>query len=513
MIKELVIHANSKGVEIALLENKKLVEYHLDAYDREGFSAGDIYLGRVKKINPGLNAAFVDIGHDKDAFIHYSDLSPYIRSVRRFSSEAFKGEQSHLLDKFEFEPSIQKDGQMVDILEKGDILIFQISKEAISTKGPRLTCELSIPGRYVVLVPFTNSVGISKKIDKPEERERLSEIMQQIRPKNFGFVVRTNAEGVGKTELQHDVENLLNKWKVMTENIRFQNPPKLLLKEMNKTFSIVRDLMNDSFSKIVTDNPTLHGDLKAYIKEHAPEHVSILDKYAETTPLFETYDVSRQVKTAFGKTVTLKSGAYVILEHTEALHVIDVNSGPKVKRDVEQDTHAFNINVEAAQEIARQLRLRDIGGIIVIDFIDMKSSEYKHKLLEAMQEAMRPDKAKHVILPVGKFGLMEITRQRMKEQVSIDTREPLLHGNNKYKVDQPLQIIDNIEIELNRLKTHEGSNFLLYVHPFIYAYLKKDTFSFRMNWYAKIKKWVRLVQDSSLYLGEYKLVTKEGKKV
>ncbi|HNY55197.1 MAG TPA: Rne/Rng family ribonuclease [Chitinophagales bacterium] len=513
MIKELVIHANSKGVEIALLENKKLVEYHLDAYDKEGFAAGDIYLGRVKKINPGLNAAFVDIGHDKDAFIHYSDLSPYIRSVRKFSSEAFRAEQSHLLDKFEFEPTIQKDGLMTDALEKGDILIFQISKEAISTKGPRLTCELSIPGRYVVLVPFTNSIGISKKIDKQEERERLIDVMQKIKPRNFGFVVRTNAEGVGKEELQHDVENLLNKWKVMTENIKFNNPPKLLLKEMSKTFSIVRDLMNDSFSKIITDNQTLHGDLKAYIKEHAPEQSSILNKYEDTTPLFETFDISRQVKTAFGKTVTLKSGAYVILEHTEALHVIDVNSGPKVKKDIAQDTLAFNINVEAAQEIARQLRLRDIGGIIVIDFIDMKSAEYKHKLYEAMLEAMKPDKAKHVILPVSKFGLMEITRQRMKEQVVVDTREPLLHANSKYKVDQPLQIIDNIEMELNHLKTHKEKNFLLYVHPFIYAFMKKDTFSFRMKWYAKAGKIVRLIQDSSLHLGEYKLLTKGGEKV
>ena len=513
MIKELVVHANSKGVEIALLENKKLVEYHLDAYDKEGFGAGDIYLGRVKKLNPGLNAAFIEIGHEKDAFIHYSDLSPYIRSVRRFSSDAFKGEQSHLLDTFYLEPHIPKDGQIDNVLEKGDILIFQISKEAISTKGPRLTCELSIAGRYLVLVPFTNSIGISKKIDKPEERERLLDLMHKIKPKNFGFVVRTNAEGLGIEELKHDVENLMNKWKVMTENIRYQNPPKVLLKEMNKTFSIVRDLMNDSFSKIVTDNATLHGDLKAYLKEHSPEHSSILEKYDEATPLFEKFDVSRQVKTAFGKTVTLKSGAYVILEHTEALHVIDVNSGPKVKKDVEQDTHAFNINVEAANEVARQLRLRDIGGIIVIDFIDMKSSEYKHKLYDAMQEAMRTDKARHVILPISKFGLMEITRQRMKEQVIVDTCEPMLHANSKYKVDQPLQIIDNIKSELHHLKTHKESNFLLYVHPFIYSFLKQDTFSFRMKWYSRIKKWVRLIQDSSLSLGEYKIVTKNGEKV
>jgi ribonuclease G len=513
MNKELVIHANSKGVEIALLENKKLVEYHLDSYEKEGFSAGDIYLGRVKKLNPGLNAAFVDIGHEKDAFIHYSDLSPYIQTIRKYSSEAFRGEQSHLLSTFEFEPTIKKDGLMSDVLEKGDILIFQISKEAISTKGPRLTCELSIPGRYTVLVPFTNSIGISKKIDNIDERERLLQVLQKIKPKNFGIVVRTNAAGVGEDELNYDIQNLLHKWKLMTENVKFQNPPKLLLKEMNKTFSIVRDLINDSFSKVITDSASLHGDLKAYVKEHAPEQVSIINNYTDKTPLFEAFDISRQIKAAFGKTVTLKSGAYVILEHTEALHVIDVNSGPKVKKDVSQDTLAFNTNVEAAQEIARQLRLRDIGGIIVIDFIDMKSSEFKHKVFEAMQEAMRPDKAKHVILPVSKFGLMEITRQRMKEQVMIDTREPLFHGNNKYKVDQPLQIIDNIKVELMQLKPHKEKNFLLYAHPFIYAYLKKDTFSFRMYWYAKTGKVIRLIQDSSLHLGDYKLMTKAGDKV
>lgn len=510
MIKELVIHANSKGVEIALLEDKKLVEYHLDAYDKEGYAAGDFYLGRIKKINPGLNAAFVDIGHEKDAFIHYSDLSPYIRSIRKFSSEAFKGEQSHLLEKFEIEPYIHKDGQMADVLDKGDILVFQISKEAISTKGPRLTCELSIPGRYVVLVPFTESIGISKKIADADERARLQKIVQQLKPKHFGCVVRTNAEGIGENELKHDIQNLLNKWKMLTKNMKFQNPPKLLLKEMDKTFSIVRDLMNDNFSKIITDEQSLYGDLKAYIKEHSPEHTSIVNLYENSTPLFEKYEVSRQIKSAFGKTVTLKSGAYLIIEHTEALHVIDVNSGPKVKKGIAQDANAFNINVEAAQEIARQLRLRNIGGIIVIDFIDMKSGEYKHKLYEAMTAAMKSDKSKHVILPLSKFGLMEITRQRVKEEISIDTREPLLNGSSKYKIDQPLQIVDNIYADLNRLKTHENRNFILYVHPFVYAFLKKDTFSFRMKWYSKIGKIVRLIQDSSLHLAQYKLITKEG---
>ncbi len=504
MNKELVIHANSKGVEIALLENKKLVEYHLESYEKEGFGVGDIYLGRVKKLNPGLNAAFVDIGHDKDAFIHYSDLSPYLRTLRKFSSAAFQGEQSHLLNQLEYELPIDKNGQIQDVLEKNDILIFQISKEAISTKGPRLTCELSIAGRYLVLTPFGNGIGISKRIEDKDERERLIQLIQKFKPANFGIVVRTNAEGLSEDELKRDIEVLLDKWKIMTANCHLKNPPHLLLKEMNKSFSLVRDLVNDSFENIVTDNESIYADLKAFIKEHAPEQKSILNHYKDTTPLFETYEVSRQVKTAFGKIVTLRSGAYIILEHTEAMHVIDVNSGPKVRKDIPQDEHAFNINCDAAREIARQMRLRDIGGIIVIDFIDMKSSELRHKLFEVMHEAMKPDKAKHVLLPLSKFGLMEITRQRMKQQISIDTTEPLL-TNQKYKIDQPLQIIDAIKTDLRNLKEKKEKRFALFVHPFIYAYLNKGKVPFRMRSYVKYGKWVKLIQDSALTLSEYKI--------
>lgn len=511
MTRELVIHANSKGVEIALLENKKLVEYHLDAYDKEGYAAGDFYLGRVRKLNPGLNAAFVDIGHDKDAFIHYSDLSPYIRSIRAYASGAYSGTQPHTLDKFAMEPYIEKDGKIEDVLQKGDVLICQVAKEAISTKGPRLTCELSIPGRYIVLTPFQDSIGISKKITDDAERERLGQILRELKPKNFGLVVRTNAEKISREELQRDIEAQVGKWKQLTEAIQGQLPPKLLLKEMTKSFSIVRDLLNDSFERIVTDSAMLMADLREFVAETAPDKSSILQLHLSHKPLFEEYDVSRQVKTAFGKIVTLKSGAYIVLEHTEALHVIDVNSGPKIKKDVEQDTHAFNINVEAANEIARQLRLRNIGGIIVIDFIDMRSQAYKNKLLDVMHEAMRTDKAKHVILPVSKFGLMEITRQRVKEQVTIDVSEQVV--NPKAKIDQPLQIVENIYSELELLRAHPAKSFLLYVHPFIYAFLKKGTISFRMRWYYKLNKWVKLVQDSSLRLAEYKMLTADGEKV
>lgn len=508
MIRELVLHTNSKGVEIALLENKKLVEYHLDVYENDGCAAGNIYLGKIKKLNPALNAAFVDIGHDKDAFVHYSDLSPYIKSIKAFSLNARNTADTTSLDNFINEPLIDKDGKIEDIFSKGDLLIFEVAKEAISTKGPRLTCEISFPGRYIVLTPFNTSIGISKKISDEQERQRLTNICEKYKPTGFGIIVRTNAQDISEEELAKNIDLLHHRWIKMVKNMYAQQKPLRLHKEMSKSISIVRDLLNDSFERIITDDEQMLGELKTYIEENIPDKTQLLNLHQSHSPIFEEYDISRQVKTAFGKIVTLKTGAYLIIEHTEALHVVDVNSGPKIKKDVDQDTNAFNINSEAAQEVARQLRLRNIGGIIVIDFIDMKSASYKAKILEIMQEAMKTDKAKHVILPISKFGLMEITRQRVKEQITIDVAEDIV--SQQAKIEEPLQIVDLIYNDLDRLNSHQSKNFLLYVHPFIYAFLKKGTFSFRMKWFTKTNKWIKLVQDSSLRLAEYKLLIQES---
>lgn len=508
MIRELVLHANSKGVEIALLENKKLVEYHLDVYENDGCSAGNIYLGKIKKLNPALNAAFVDIGHEKDAFIHYSDLSPYIKCIKAFSLNARNTDStSTSLEEFSNEPLIKKDGKIEDVFSKGDMLMLEVAKEAISTKGPRMTCEISLPGRYVVLTPFNTSIGISKKINNETERQRLTDICVRHTPKCFGIIVRTNSLNVSEEELVKDINLLHNKWKRLVKNMYEQQKPIRIHKEINKSFSLLRDLLNDSFEQIITDDENLFEELKNYIEENIPDKKQILHLHQSHSPIFEDFDISRQVKTAFGKIVTLKSGAYLIMEHTEALQVIDVNSGPKIKKDVDQDTNAFNINSEAAQEIARQLRLRNIGGIIVIDFIDMKSAAYKNQIFEIMQEAMKTDKARHVILPISKFGLMEITRQRVKEHVSIDVAEDIVANNAK--IEEPLQIIDLIYNDLGRLNTLPNKNFLLYVHPFIYAFLKKGTLSFRMKWYTKTNKWIKLIQDSSLKLAEYNLLIQD----
>jgi ribonuclease G len=507
MIRELVIHSNTKGVEIALLENKRLMEYHLDPFDQSGFSAGDIFLGRVKKLNPGLNAAFIDIGHEKDAFIHYSDLSPSLLSLKKFTSGAVSGKQGPFMDGFKLEAEINKNGKIQDVLTKGDLVITQIMKEAISTKGPRMTCEVTIPGRYVVLAPFTNSIGISKKITDAEERHRLTDLIESIRPRNFGLVVRTNAQGLGEAELRKDIEVLMEKWQLISMNMQLQTPPRLLLSEMGKSFSLIRDMLNDSFERVVTDNAKLHDQLSNYLEENAPQHAGLLQLYKGMRPLFDEFDITRQVRNAFGKTVTLKSGAYLVVEHTEALHVIDVNSGPKINTTVDQDTNAFNVNCEAAIEIARQMRLRDIGGIIVVDFIDMRSGEYRVKVMQAMEEAMRSDRAKHSILPISKFGLMEITRQRVRSETNVETEER--HPKHAPDLELPENILLNIEREVMLVNGKPGKKYNLFVHPYVSAYLEKGFFPMKWRWFFRTKLFINIIEDPALALSEFYLLHRD----
>jgi ribonuclease G len=483
------------------------MEYHLDPFDQSGFSAGDIFLGRVKKLNPGLNAAFIDIGHEKDAFIHYSDLSPSLLSQKKFTSGAVSGKQGPFMDGFRLEADINKNGKIQDVLSKGDLVITQIMKEAISTKGPRMTCEVTIPGRYVVLAPFTNSIGISKKITEADERQRLIDLIESIRPRNFGIVVRTNAQGIGETELRKDIETLMEKWQAITMNMQLQTPPRLLLSEMGKSFSLIRDMLNDSFERVVTDNAKLHDQLSNYLEGNAPQHANLLQLHKGMRPLFDEFDITRQVRNAFGKTVTLKSGAYLVVEHTEALHVIDVNSGPKINTTVDQDTNAFNVNCEAAIEIARQMRLRDIGGIIVVDFIDMRSGEYRVKVMQAMEEAMRSDRAKHSILPISKFGLMEITRQRVRSETNVETEER--SARHTPDLELPESILLNIEREVMLVNGRAGGKYNLFAHPYVCAYLEKGVVPMKWKWFFRTKLLINIIEDPALALNEFYLLNRD----
>jgi ribonuclease G len=506
MNKELIINAAPQGVEIALLEDKKLVELHSEKSDAR-FAVGDLYLGKVKKLIPGLNAAFVDVGFEKDAFLHYTDLSPYARSLLKFTNMCMQDKSETGLDfsKFTIEPEIVKTGKINEVLGGKPNILVQILKEPIAAKGPRLSCEISLPGRFVVLTPFNDIVAVSRKIHSAEERKRLQKIIEAIKAKNFGVIVRTAAEGKNTAELHEDLSTLVETWKTIQKNLKGATPPAKILSEQTKTTSILRDLLNEDFNKIVVNDRNIFNDTRAYIQRIAPEKSDIVSFYNNGSPIFDAFGITKQVKSSFGKTVNLNSGAYIIIEHTEALHVIDVNSGYKSVGN-NQEQNALETNLEAAEEIARQLRLRDLGGIIVVDFIDMKLPDNKRKLMEKMEEFMSTDRAKHAVLPISKFGLMQITRQRMKPEVNINTQEVCPSCNGTGKISSTLLLEDEIEKDLTYVITHKHSNLKLVVHPIMYAYLSKGwPWSTKIaKWRKKLKQKIKLEQDSNYHLTEYK---------
>lgn len=514
MNKELIINATVHGVDIALLEDKKLVELHTEKSDAR-FAVGDLYLGKVKKLIPGLNAAFVDVGYEKDAFLHYTDLSPYARSLLKFTQMSINDKSPDGLDfsQFTVEPEIIKTGKINEVLSGKPNILVQILKEPIAAKGPRLSCELSLPGRFIVLTPFNDIVAVSRKIHSSEERKRLQRIVESIKPKNFGVIVRTAAEGKNTAELHEDLSDLTSMWKSIQKNLRGGVAPTKILSEQTKTTSILRDLLNEDFNRIVTNDKTIFADAKNYIQRIAPEKADIVTFHQNGTPIFDQFGITKQVKSSFGKTVNLNSGAYLIIEHTEALHVIDVNSGYKSVSN-NQEQNALETNLEAADEIARQLRLRDIGGIIVIDFIDMKMPENKKKLLERMEAFMGPDRAKHAVLPISKFGLMQVTRQRMKPEMNINTQEVCPTCNGTGKIASTLILEDEIEKNLNYLITHKHKNLTLVVHPIVYAYLTKGwLWSKAAKWKRKLNQNIILKPDTSYHLTEFRFYDSNSEEI
>jgi ribonuclease G len=513
--KELIINAAPQGVEIALLEDKKLVELHHEKADAS-FAVGDLYLGKVKKLIPGLNAAFVDVGFEKDAFLHYTDLSPYARSLLKFTHLTIADNNQNGQDfaTFSVEPEIVKTGKITEVLSGKPNILVQILKEPIAAKGPRLSCEISLPGRFVVITPFNDIVAVSRKIHSSEERKRLQKIIEAIKPKNFGVIVRTAAEGKNTAELNEDLTDLVTTWKLIQHNLKGAIAPAKILSEQTKTTSMLRDLLNEDFNKIIINDKNIFNDTKNYIQRIAPDKVDIVTYYHNGSPIFDQLGVTKQVKAAFGKTVNLPSGAYLIIEHTEALHVIDVNSGYKSVSN-NQEQNALETNLEAAEEIARQLRLRDLGGIIVVDFIDMKLPENKRKLAEFTESFMRTDRAKHAVLPISKFGLMQITRQRMKPEVTINTQEICPSCNGTGKISSALILEDEIEKNLSYLINHQHKDLTLVVHPIMYAYLTKGGIfgSKKWKWRWKYKQSINLKPNTNYHLTEFHFFDKREEEI
>lgn len=506
MKSELVVDVNREEVSIALLEDSRLVSLQKESRNI-AYAVGDLYLAKVKKIMPGLNAAFVDVGYEKDAFLHYLDLGPQFNTYAAFIKSVLDDKRKlPVLSKQKTEPDIPKQGSIADVVKAGDQLLVQIAKEPISSKGPRLTTEISFTGRFMVLMPFGDKISISQKIKSTEEKIRLRQLISSIKPKGFSVIVRTSAENKRVAELNNEMRTLLKSWEDALLKMQRAKAPALVYQEDSRILSMIRDLFSPNFENIFVNDKESFEQIRKYVTLISPEKRDIVKLYDKDIPIFDHYAITRQIKSSFGKTVSFRSGAYIIIESTEALHVIDVNSGNRSKASPDQESNALDVNLAAADEIARQLRLRDMGGIIVVDFIDMAMQEHRQALYDHMKEVMANDRARHNILPLSKFGLMQITRQRVRPALDIVTAETCPSCFGKGEVQSSILFTDKLEEKIEYLVENLKVNkFVMYIHPYVEAYIKKGIFSIYSKWRRKYGRGVKVVADESLAYLQYRV--------
>lgn len=516
MNSELIINVTPTDVSLALLEEHKLVELHHEQRHLS-YSVGNIYLGRIKKVIPGLNAAFVDVGYKKDAFLHYFDLGMTFGATDNLLAAAKKQKTIPPLTKIKPGIAMPKEGKIEQTLSADRPILVQIAKEPISTKGPRLNAELSLAGRFIVLVPFGDKVSVSQKIRKSAERARLKQLLMSIKPPGFGIIVRTSAENKRASELDEELHRLVSRWDKSIKKIIKAQAPALIYEETNRALNFLRDTFDPSFSKIVVNDTEFYNEIKEYVSIIAPGREEIVQLYTDQEPIFDVFGVTRQKKSLFGRTVTYKSGAYLVIERTEAMYVVDVNSGNRSKKSSEQEETAFDVNMSAAEELARQLRLRDMGGIIVIDFIDMNDHKHRQALFEHMVKLMEGDKAKHNILPLSKFGVMQITRQRVRPPMDVVTEEtcPNCMGTGKMS-SASLLLTDQIEERIDEIvNQHHIHKFTIHLHPYLAAYVKKKgglipTNSLHTKWKRKYSKGIKVIENQELAFLDYKFYDPEN---
>ena len=507
MKSELIVDVKQKEISIALLEDSRLVSLQKESRNI-AYAVGDLYLAKVHKLMPGLNAAFINVGYEKDAFLHYLDLGAQFSTYYKFISEALANKKSLPdISHFKREPDIPKHGSIADVLKQGDTLLVQIAKEPISSKGPRLTTDLSFTGRFMVLIPFGDKISISQKIKSTEEKMRLKHLIGSIKPKGFGVIIRTSAENKRVAELNAELRSLVKCWEDAIAKMQRSEPPSLIYEEDSRAVSIIRDVFSPSFESIHVNDEETFAQIQDYVGVIAPDRKDIVKLYQKDIPIFDHFCITRQIKSSFGKTVSFKSGAYIIIEHTEALHVIDVNSGNRSKATNDQETNALEVNLRAADEIARQLRLRDMGGIIVIDFIDMNKAEHRQALYDHMRQIMANDRARHNILPLSKFGLMQITRQRVRPALDIATSETCPSCFGKGEIQPSLLFTDKLKEKIDYLVNDlKVKKFTMFVHPFVEAYVKKGVFSLYGKWRREYGRNFKILSDESLAYLEYKVL-------
>ena len=512
MTSEVIIDVKPKEISIALLEDKRLVEYQNEPRSAN-FSVGNIYIAKVKKLMPGLNACFVDVGYERDAFLHYLDLGTQFNSYAKYLKQV-QSDRKRLypFDKATRLPELQKDGSIQQTLSAGQEVLVQIVKEPISTKGPRLTGELSFAGRFLVLIPFGDKVSVSSKIKSGEERARLKQLIHSIKPKNCGVIVRTVAEGKRVAELDSELKILIQRWQNAIQKVqKTQQRPQLVYEETGRAVAMLRDLFNPTYENIYVNDDEICKEVKDYISLIAADKSDIVKKYTGKVPIFDNFNVTKQIKSGFGKTVNYAHGAYLIIEHTEAMHVVDVNSGNRSKNQNGQEATALDTNLRAADELARQLRLRDMGGIIVVDFIDMNLAEDRQMLYERMCKNMQKDRARHNILPLSKFGLMQITRQRVRPAMDVNVEEACPTCNGSGKIKSSILFTDQLEGKIDQLVNKIGiKKFYLHVHPYVAAFINKGAISMKWKWRIKYGWGVHIIPSQKLAYLQYEFYDANG---
>lgn len=516
MKSELIVDVTPTTIQTALLEDGRLMSLQQEARDAS-YAVGNLYFAKVKKLMPGLNSAFVNVGHTKEGFLHYLDLGSQFNSYSKFIAQvrASGGKKLPDISTFQLLPDIDKHGSVNDVLQQGQELIVQVAKEPISTKGPRLTTEITFTGRFMVLTPFSNKVSVSQKIKSKSEKMRLRRLIESIKPANFGVIIRTSAEDKKAAELHSELKVLIKSWEDSLAKLRYSTPPALVYEEESRAVNLIRDIFNPEFESIHVNDAEVFEQIHNYVSLIAPERSDSVNIYTDDMPIFDRFGVTRQIKTSFGKTVSFRSGAYIIIESTEALHVIDVNSGNRSRNSTDQESNALDVNTLAADEIARQLRLRDIGGIIVIDFIDMASGEHRQALYDHMKEVMQKDRARHNILPLSKFGLMQITRQRVRPALDIVTNESCPSCGGTGEVQPSLLFTDRLKDKLDYLVNDlKVKDFIMYVHPFVDAYIKKGLFSSEYaKWRREFGRKFKVLPDQNLSYLEYRVIDKKKQEI
>ena len=507
MKSELIVDVQPQEIAIALTEDDRLQEVSREKRDQDNFAVGNIYYGRVKKVMPALNAVFVDVGYEKEAFLHYLDLGSQFRTLQSYVTKAVSDRRRMpSMQKTPRQAEVGKEGQIADVLKVGDTLLVQVSKEPINTKGPRLTAEISIAGRNIVLIPFSDGVMVSQKIKREAERQRLKQLMLSIKPFGFGIIVRTVAEDKRAAELDNELRLLVERWEQTVKTLQQREPVSLVSEEMGRTLGIIRDVLSPDFTSIQVNDPEIYQEVRHYLELIAPESAKIVKLYKESQPIFDHFDITRQMKTGLGRTVGFKHGGYLIIDKTEALFSIDVNSGSK-KIYEDQEENAYQFNMLAADELVHQLRLRDIGGIIIVDFIDMDSKEHQQQLYEYVRKLMDRDRAKHNVLPLSKFGLMQITRQRVRPAVEMQVEETCPTCGGKGKIQASILFTDQIEEQIAHEYEQHGRGLILYLHPYVYSYVCRGWLnSLKNQWHRKYG--ITVMESQALGMLETKFAEK-----